>query len=385
MTDSDPAGDLSRTLRTMATVGGQLVERAARLRAEQHRVAAQQSTSDRVDAERRIAQERRDLIDAGRLVYGPQIRDLTWDHPDIDRRVGEALYISEQLSSLDPAARTANDYLRREAAARYGDDADHWLHTAYQRFAEAVRETQDRGDAARHDAARGDAARHDAAHEDQTATHQPGLHDDAAGRDGWVGRVDRGAGGPASGVEDVRDESERANQQRADAEVLALGGVPDDVEDPASGWSSDAGHFPVMDEPTWREPDQTTDQTTDQRADQGQPVGHEQPTVNPAPAQDAESRGRDALDHAAQAHDRADQVRHGAPAEGIPEVDRELGQEFRIGQRVRRDGFPTDPGTDPPLGTDQPQGIDRSRGTGHTRPVNRSRDAARQRGRDRGR
>lgn len=150
MADDEIANDLDRLLRTALTVGGQLIERYSRTRADGQRDRLRDAT----EARHLIDRERMHRIEAGRAVYGAVRDPETWSRPDAQRNLGEALVAAEALRDVDPRAAVEARYMRAEARRRFGHEGEAWLAAGVATFLDEEREISDRR-ASRDDDARG--------------------------------------------------------------------------------------------------------------------------------------------------------------------------------------------------------------------------------------
>lgn len=133
--------EMDRILRTAVTAAGQVAERAARVRANQDRLSAEQEATTR----RALEQAHKEEVQAARAVYGG-VHQTSWfagEEADVQRRFGAALVTAHAMAGVDPVARVAEAHLLREARARYAD-AEGWMAAAVAGYTEAMAELRDR-------------------------------------------------------------------------------------------------------------------------------------------------------------------------------------------------------------------------------------------------
>lgn len=127
MADDELDMELDRQVRMAAAVGGQLIERVARMKANKDRQEAKELNEDSLRTDR----------DAGRQVYA-NVRDGSWwdtqSEDQIKLRFGEAFTTARTMQDVDPVANLAARHLYDEAHRRY-ENADTWMAQAVESWA----------------------------------------------------------------------------------------------------------------------------------------------------------------------------------------------------------------------------------------------------------
>lgn len=222
--------EMDRILRTAMTAAGQVAERAARIRANTDRLAAEQEATTR----RALEQARSEEVQAARAVYGG-VHQTSWfagDEAEVQRRFGAALVTAHAMAGVDPVARVAEAHLLREARARYAD-AEGWMAAAVAGHTEAMRELADRdrvqADADRAEAATAAADGPERVPEALVLEGEPGGVEAPADRDG--GEVERDL---ASAAEEASGR-DRALADRGEGRAV------DELDRALDAWSRELG------------------------------------------------------------------------------------------------------------------------------------------------